>query len=392
MNLVAQKDTPKTPLPPIRFNRQELAGAFGDLGTDLPLIVGMLLATNLNPAPVLLLFGLMQILTGLLYRLPMPVQPLKAIAAIVITQKTPANLIFGAGIAIGMTMMILTLTGALSLLARLVPKTVIRGIQAGLGLQLTAIAIKEFVATGPALNYILGGVGVLIVLALMGNRRFPPSLVIIAGGVVITSITLWNQATPLTPNLTFPNLHLPTPQDIATGFLLLGLPQIPLSLANSILATRQLIQDYFPERKITENKIGATYAIMNLVSPLFGGIPVCHGSGGLAGHYTFGGRTGGSVIIYGTIFIFLGLVFSGAFAHITLAFPKPLLGVLLIFEGLALIILIRDVAGESPKRDFPITILVALTCANLPYGYVVGLILGLLLHYATLAGWKGWQK
>ncbi len=376
--------TSKTPSPPpIRFNRQELAGAFGDLGTDLPLIVGMLLATQLNPASVLLTFGVLQILTGILYRLPMPVQPLKAVAAIVIAQKTPPNLILGAGIAIGFAMLILTLLGALKGLATLVPKPIIRGIQAGLGLQLASIALKDFIGTGPATNYALGGIGALVVLALKNNRRLPPSLLIVGAGCLLTLITIANQATPLKPNFALPAFHPLTFHDIALGFLILGLPQLPLSLANSILATHQLIKDYFPERQISINKIGITYAFMNLLCPHFGGIPVCHGSGGMAGHYTFGARTGGSVLLYGAMFALLGLLFSDTFARIALAFPKPLLGVLLFFEGLALVILIRDVARESPHHGFPICILVALICAGIPYGYVVGLLLGLTLYYVT---------
>jgi MFS superfamily sulfate permease-like transporter len=383
---------PKTPLPPIRFNRQEWAGAFGDLGTDLPLIVGMLLATNLNPANVLILFGAMQISTGLLYRLPMPVQPLKAVAAIVITQKTSAPLILGAGMAIGFVMFLLTLLGALKGLAHLVPKPVIRGIQAGLGLQLATIALKEFIGTGPAFNFVLAGTGALIVLALKNNRKLPASLLIVGAGIILTLVTLGRQGTTLLPALALPMPQPPTLNDIAVGFLLLGLPQLPLSLANSILATHQLIKDYFPERPLPINKIGFTYALMNLISSPLGGIPVCHGSGGMAGHYTFGARTGGSVIIYGSVFLLLGLFFSGAFAEIASAFPRPLLGVLLFFEGLALTLLIRDVAQESPKRDFPVSVLVALLCAGVPYGYVAGLLLGIALHYAIQKNWTSLEQ
>src|SRR5258706_3927131 len=69
--------------PAIRFDRNELSGAFGDMGTDVPLIIGVALASHLDGASVLIMFGAMQILTGLAYRMPMPVQPLKAMAAIV---------------------------------------------------------------------------------------------------------------------------------------------------------------------------------------------------------------------------------------------------------------------------------------------------------------------
>lgn len=74
----------KSHLGTIRFDRNELSGAFGDIGTDLPLIIGMIIAAGLDSASVLIMFGVMQLLTGFVYRIPMPVQPLKAMAAIVI--------------------------------------------------------------------------------------------------------------------------------------------------------------------------------------------------------------------------------------------------------------------------------------------------------------------
>ena len=120
----------------IRFDRNELAGAFGDIGTDLPLVVGMVTAAGLDSASVFIMFGAMQILTGLVYGLPMPMQPLKAMAVLVISQKLAGNVLYGAGMAIGLIMLVLALSGALEGLARLVPRCVVRGIQFGLGLAL----------------------------------------------------------------------------------------------------------------------------------------------------------------------------------------------------------------------------------------------------------------
>ena len=127
----------------IRFDRNELAGAFGDIGTDLPLIVGMILAAGLHSASVLVMFGLMQYATALRYRMPMPVQPLKAVAVLVITQKIAPEVLYGGGFAIGLVMLALTLTGGITWLARVVPKAVIRGLQLGLGIQLAMLALKK---------------------------------------------------------------------------------------------------------------------------------------------------------------------------------------------------------------------------------------------------------
>jgi MFS superfamily sulfate permease-like transporter len=177
--------------------------------------------------------------------------------------------------------------------------------------------------------------------------------------------------------LRLPSFHVLEPADVLTGFLVLALPQIPLSLANSVLATRQLAEDLFPERRFTIKRIGLTYAVMNLINPWFGGVPTCHGSGGMAGHFAFGGRTGGSVVIYGSVLLALGLFFGGGFDEIAKAFPLPMLGAVLLFEALALVWLVRDTAHD--RVQFPIAILVGLLAAGLPYGYVVGLLVGTLL-------------
>src|SRR5258708_19049201 len=129
--------------PAIRFDRNELSGAFGDMGTDVPLIIGVALASHLDGASVLIMFGVMQILTGFAYRMPMPVQPLKAMAAIVIAQQTAPEILYDAGTPTGLTILILTQSGALTWLARIVPKSVVRGIQFGLGLQLASISLQN---------------------------------------------------------------------------------------------------------------------------------------------------------------------------------------------------------------------------------------------------------
>src|SRR5207248_2793158 len=118
-----------------------------------------------------------------------------------------------------------------------------------------------------------------------------------------------------------PRVHVPAGPDIWTGLLLLALPQIPLSLGNSILATKQIANDLFPENPVTVRKVGFTYAVMNLINPFVSGVPTCHGSGGMAGHYAFGGRTGGSVILYGSIYLALGVFLSGSFQQAILLFP-----------------------------------------------------------------------
>ncbi len=372
--------------PAVRFDRNELAGAFGDLGTDLPLIVGMVLAAHLDAASVLVAYGAMQLLTGLAYRLPMPVQPLKAVAALVITQHIAADAIYGAGLAIGIAMLLITAFGLIDWLAWAIPKSVVRGIQLGLGLQLASLALREYVGADHAPGYVLAAVAFVIAVALIGNRRLPAALPVVALGLIYAfALKLPVSEVIRSAGFQLPRLHVPTLADVVTGFIVLALPQLPLSLGNSILATHQIARDLFPDVRLSVRKIGLTYGAMNLASSFLSGVPVCHGSGGFAGHYAFGGRTGGSVVIYGAMFIALGLFFSGGFARLVTVFPLPMLGVLLLFEGIALVVLVRDLAGE--RSDFFIAALVAVCAAFLPYGYVVGLVIGTTLAHLARRGY-----
>ncbi|MDH7489530.1 MAG: putative sulfate/molybdate transporter [Anaerolineae bacterium] len=367
-------------VPAIRFDRNELAGAFGDIGTDLPLIVGVALAAHLDGTSVLVMFGLMQILTGLRYRIPMPVQPLKAVAAIVIAQRIGGPVLYGAGLAIGLVMLLLSVSGIVDWLARVVPRTVVRGIQFGLGLQLATLAIREYVQSDGVWGYVLAGVAFVIALVFIGNRKYPAALFLIVLGLVY-AFAFKLEAASILKGIGFglPKFRVPQGQDILTGFLLLALPQIPLSLGNSILATRQIAEDLFPERRLTVRQISLTYALMNLINPFFGGVPTCHGSGGMAGHYAFGARTGGSVIIEGALYVVLGLFFGRGFDTVVGVFPLPILGVILLFEGLALMLL--SWRGAASKGDLAIIFLVGLIAIGLPYGYLVGMLVGIGIAY-----------
>lgn len=364
----------------IRFDRNEFAGSFGDIGTDFPLIVALIAVCGLDPASVLVMFGLMQVMTGLTYGIPMPVQPLKAMAVIMITQKLGGNILHAAGLVIGIIMLILSCTGLLNWIARIIPKCVVRGIQFGLGCQLSLLAAKEYVPADGVWGYVLAAVVFFVILFLWGNRRYPAALFVIGLGILYAVFLKMNLKT-LIDGVGFqvPQWHVPNTADMLQGFLLLALPQLSLSLGNSILATKQIAHDHFPEKNLTVDKIGRTYALMNLVAPFFSGIPVCHGSGGMAGHYAFGARTGGSVVIYGTLYLILGLFLSGVFVQIVNIFPKPMLGVILFVEGTALIRLIKDVS--TVPAEWIIAVMVGLMAIGLPYGYFVAMIIGTLVYY-----------
>lgn len=372
-------------LPRLRFDRHELAGAFGDIGTDLPLLIALIATCGLDAASVCIMFGVLQIATGLLYGIPMPVQPLKAMAAIMLAQKLSPGTLAGGGLVIGVAMLFLAVTGLLDWLVRVVPKEVVRGIQLGLGITLATLALK-YASTSGVSGYVLAAVSVVLLLVLRGHRRVPAPLVVMGLGLLYAAVMHFD-GTALAGVIGFrlPIFQIPTSDELLQGALLLALPQIPLSLGNSVIATSQTTRDLFPDRAVPVRKIGFTYGLMNLIAPWFGGVPVCHGCGGLVGFHGFGARTGGAPVIYGAMYLVLGLFFAPGFAHVVNVFPMPVLGVVLLFEAVALMTLVRDVAAD--RSALWIALAVAAAVVGLPYGYLVGLVAGTLIALGVRRGW-----
>ena len=368
---------PHAPRPALRFNRQEWSGAFGDLGTDLPLLVGVIVAARLDAATVFLVYGALQLFTGLAYRIPMPVQPLKAVAALVIAGGISRDVLAAGGLTIGVLMLVLSETGGLSWLQRAVPVVVVRGIQLGLGLQLGRLALERFVPQDGPGGFALAAVALALVLAVRDRPAVPAALLVLPLGFAWAAYR-WGSG----PALGFVSpgggpawAQLANLTTLRDGFLVLALPQLALSLGNSVLATRQLAIDLFPSRSpIPLPRIGLTYAMMNLVSAPLGGIPVCHGSGGMAGHYAFGARTGGSVVIYGGFWLLAALLASADARALLALFPGPILGVLLVVEAVTLLSLVREVAGD--RRSLTLALLLGLIAPSIPYGYAVALVGG----------------
>ena len=364
----------------LQFNRRELAGAFGDIGTDLPLIISLLLATRLDPAGVFLAYGLMQIGTGVLYGLPMPVQPLKAMAVAVIAGQATGGQLQLAGLMIGVVMLVLAGSGLLDRLQQLIPLVVVRGVQAGLGLNLARTA---FGLTGRAghWGWAAAAVALALLVTLRGHRRVPGALLVIGAGAVWAAVYRINWPTVSHGfGWAWPEpAHLPWDQ-WSFALTLLVLPQLPLSLSNSVIATQCTVRDFFPEKSLTLRAIGFTYGAMNLIVPLLGGIPVCHGCGGLAGYHALGARTGGAVVISGSIYVLIGAFFSGAFREVVQVFPLPVLGAVLLVEAGVLVLLLRELGLSSARLALAAG--VALLCVFAPQGYLTGMVAGTTLYYA----------
>ncbi len=361
------------------FNLRELGGAMGDFGTLFPLAIGYIYVCGLNPAGFLVMMGLANIATGLIYRLPMPIEPMKVLAVVAIAQHWSPSMIYASGFAMGLIWILFALTGAVSWLARVTPQSVTRGIQAALGILLAAEAVK-LLSTG----WVLGLISLLIVLALRKNRYAPAAVVlmILAIAIMATGGKLGHLAAPgfsLPPVTTF------TLREVWDSLLHAGFAQIPLTITNATIATAALIATYWPGASVTVKKLSWNQGVMNLITPFLGGMPMCHGAGGLAGQYYFGARTGGANIIEGVIEISLGLFLSASIAGLFAEFPGAIMGAMMFLVGLELVKFAKDVTFGKDLLPLVLTVMVSLS-TNMAYGFLAGIAAHALLRRIGKAG------
>jgi len=355
---------------PFRFSMREMSGAMGDFGTLLPLAVGYISVCGLNPAGLLVTIGLANILTGLIYRLPIPIEPMKVIAAVAIAQSWEPSMIYAAGFSMGVVWLAISATRVMDRVAVLTPEPVVRGIQVALGILLAAQAF-EMVAG----SWVLGAVCIGIILILRKNPYAPAAIVLIGLGVGI--MFLRGQlggigfAGPSLPNLTM--FH---PIQIWKSLLGAGFAQIPLTATNAIIVTAAMIKNYWPEREVGVNQLSLSTGIMNLVSPFLGGMPMCHGAGGLASQYYFGARTGGANIIEGTIEVALGILLATSIANLFALFPGPIIGAMMLLVGIQLVGFGRKFGSGRDLIPLAVTVAVSLI-TNMAFGFAAGV----LIHY-----------
>jgi len=354
------------------FNLHELAGSMGDFGTLFPLAIGYFAVCGLNPAGLLVMMGLANIVTGIVYHLPMPIEPKKVLAVVAISQKWPPSLIYATGLGTGVIWLILGFTGLIQKVAALTPRSVVRGIQIALGIML-AIEGFKMVATG----WILGIISIVIVIVLRNNRYAPAAIVLMILGIGIVGFR--GELIPtIDLGFTLPPITLFKPTEIWQGMVLAGFAQVALTAANAVIATSALISQYFPNKPVPEKKLALNMGIMNVVVPFFGGMPMCHGAGGLAGQYYFGARTGGTNIIEGIIEISMGLFLAGSIATLFTLFPKSIIGAMLLLVGVELTKFVRDIKKTE-------VFIMALTAGlslltNMAVGFVMAIIIYHTLH------------
>jgi len=370
-----------------RFDISELAGAFGDLGTLIPFVVAYVSILKMDPASLFLGFGATLIAAGLYYRTPFPVQPMKAIGAAAVTQTAGAvaltsTMVVGAGLATAAIWLFLGLTGLAKRLSAWIPRPALLGVVMGLGFSFMLEGIRMM-----SEQWAVSACLLALTLVLLARSRFPAMVLLLIAGAAVALIqqpTLADDLALIKPALRLPAFAWPTLgwQDVWLGSILLALPQLPLTFGNALITITEENNRLFPDRPVTERKVALSTGLLNLWSSALGGIPMCHGAGGMAGHIRFGARTGGASIMLGALLLVVGLFFADSIGTLFRLFPSSVLGVILFLAGTELAMGSRDPGPEKVDR-----FLVLATAAFAVLNVGIAVIFGLAVFHASKRGW-----
>jgi Molybdate transporter of MFS superfamily len=361
-----------------RFDRMEWAGAFGDLGTLIPFVVAYIGVLKMDPMGVLFAFGVAMIVSGSYYKTPFPVQPMKAAGAVAITQAaqtaviTPTT-VYAASLTTGIIWLILGLTGAIGWIAKVVSRPVVIGIILGLGMSFMLEGIKMM-----ADNWLIGGAALVGTLLLLSSRSFPAMFLLLFFGAVcglIQNPGLLNEFTTVHLASRLPTLALTSISwhDLLIGTAFLALPQLPLTLGNAVIVTTEENNQLFPDRPVTVKAVSTSTGLLNLFGASVGGVPMCHGAGGMAGHVRFGAKTGGALIILGSLLLCFALFFSTSVEAILKVFPQSVLGVILFLTGAQLALGSCDF-GKDKQDRFISLVTAGFAMWNVGLAFIVGML------------------
>ena len=373
------------PLQRLRFDHGELAGAIADLGVLVPIAVALIVQNGLSASAVLLPAGLLYLAAGLYYRLPVPVQPLKAFGAIAIAQRLGPNEIAAGALLMGGIFIALGLSGWIDRAARLFPHPIIRGIQLTVGLLFCKLAWSLATAppaafadhTEPAWWLTMGTLAVIVAALLI--PRYAVALVLFL--LTLIAIVLgYDGPIALGPSpIQLPELNLAA---FATAAIALVVPQLPLTFANSCLATADAARAYFgaAAARVQPGKLALSLGLANVFAGSISGMPVCHGAGGMSAHYGFGARTGGTAVVLGITLLALALVLGASLPALLAAFPLPILAGLLGLAGLLHIALLKDLREPA---HWALAVAVGIT--GLLTNLAIALVLALIVWWAGKA-------
>ncbi|HQY34463.1 MAG TPA: molybdate transporter family protein [Actinotalea sp.] len=357
---------------------REASASVADLGVLVPIAVALIVGNGLSATAVLLPAGLTYLAAAWLYRVPVAVQPLKAFGAVAIAAGAGVETIAAGALLMGVVFLALGGTGVLDRLARVFPVAVTRGVQLAVGLTFARIAWglvtdppAAFEATlAPALALAVM-VGLTVVLLRWPGRLV---LVVVAAGMVVAAVVTRGAGAPVwgPSAVALPHIDLAT---LAAAATLLVLPQVPLTLTNSCLAPADAARAYFGPRAaaVTPSRLALSLGAANVLVGAVGGMPLCHGAGGMSAHHSFGGRTGRTPALIGGALV-VGAVAGGAgLATLLSGFPLPLLAALLVVAGLTHVLLLRDLRGAT-SWSIAVGVGVLGFATNLGWAVLAGLV------------------
>jgi SulP family sulfate permease len=360
----------KQELPTYRFDRMEFAGSLGDLGTMLPLAIGMIVLNKLYATNVFILVGFFYIASGIYFRVTTPVQPMKVIGAYAIAVGLTPTQIVASSLWMGILVLFLGTTGLIQTIGKYTPKSTVRGVQLGVGVVLMVKGLKLMIMPDPnlavqslgplSMSIILGAVGLVLTLFLLDNKKLPAAIVIILLGIAL-GILIGKplEAEAFNWSIHFPKLipyGWPSLHDFLWVLPVLVLPQIPMTIGNAIISNTDVMHEYFGEsaHRATYRSVSNSQGLADIVSFFLGGIPMCH-----------------------------GVVFGENMVAILNLLPFSLLGVLLVFAGLQLALMIQDV--EERKDLFVVLLMLGIALAtNLAVAFIAGIIVAYALKSEKL--------
>lgn len=355
----------------------ETSAAFADLGTFLPLVVGLIVLAGVEPVGLLYSFGLFALGTALFYRRPIPVQPMKATAAMAIAGMIGPEVLIATGILLGLTLILLSQTDLTLRLKRLIPPTILHGMRAALALTLVANAYS---LGAISLQWTAALLVLLVALQFTGAKPFSGLMILLLGCFFLGEYEGSETALTNTVTLTLPQLQLPQLSAFMSALEIAYLPQLALTLTNALILTAVIAQDYFPDdtQKTTEKRLALSSGVANLLLAPIGAIPMCHGAGGLSAHHGMGSRTGWSVAIFGASCIALAALFGPQVTEILAAVPMEIVAVLVLFASWHLADPLK-IAKVKPSCKL---IIAVMTAVALWGGLMTALFAGIALEWA----------
>jgi len=393
-----------------KWSTGEANGSLGDLGTFLPLLMGLSMTQGLDLGTTLIFTGAYNVVTGFLFGIPMPLQPMKTIAAVALSEKQLSlNEVIAAGIFVSICVFIAGATGMIDRFNRVTPVATISGMQLGLGLSLakkgytlaayTSNSMKNlrpwFKRDGMFLA-IMSGLIVLWTSApkppnvtsttnkKRGLPRVPAALVLVILGFIL-ALSVPNATKSLKFGPSTPKVLKLTWEEAKTGIVRAGIPQLPLTTLNSVISVCAVSRELFPNHPAKPRDVATSVGLMNLMSCWFGAMPSCHGAGGLAAHFHFGARTGGAVCFLGAWKILLGILFGSSLLELLANFPETVLGVMLFAASCELMATgLRGSPKQATAASEKFVLLVTASVTVAAKSTWIGFLFGLSTHVLLL--------